>query len=317
MRVGMIGIGGIADVYRKALKEYQQPVRAVCDINATRVQEVAAAEQCQGYTDYREMLAKESLDAVFVSIPPGAHRDHVIDVVNAGSAVFVAKPIGLDIQLVERTLAAITKAGVINQVGYMSRYSDMASKARELIGDRKVVMGLGRFMVRMGANHPWWGKRAICGGQIVEQSTHQFDFLRYVMGEVSEVHAYGHKGAGDDIADFEDSTIVTLHFANGGIGTVVSTSCTDVPDGCGWEFTGRDLYLRMIMDVNLSGVIDGQPVSYTGIETGYIRQVGEFLTAVKSKNQQLVRSAYADAVKSLKVTLAAEQALQTGRPVRL
>lgn len=76
------------------------------------------------------MLAKESLDAVFVSIPPGAHRDQVIDVVNAGAAIFVAKPIGLDIQLVERTLAAINKAGVINQVGYMSRYSDMAPKAR-------------------------------------------------------------------------------------------------------------------------------------------------------------------------------------------
>lgn len=317
MRVGMIGIGGIADVYRKGLTQYQQPLQAVCDINAARVQEVAAAEQCQGYTDYREMLAKESLDAVFVSIPPGAHRDHVMDVVKTGAAVFVAKPIGLDIQLVEQTLAAITQAGVINQVGYMSRYSDMASKARELIGNRKVVMGLGRFMVRMGANHPWWGKRSMCGGQIVEQSTHQFDFLRYIMGEVSEVHAYGHKGAGDDIADFEDSTVVTLHFANGGIGTVVSTSCTDVPDGCGWEFTGRDLYLRMIMDINLSGMIDGAPVSYTGTETGYIRQVGEFLTAVQSKNQQLVRSSYADAVKTLKVTLAAEQSLQTGRPVRL
>lgn len=317
MRIGMIGIGGIADVYRKALKEYAQPITAVCDINPARVQEIAAIEQCQGYTDYRDMLAKESLDAVFVSIPPGAHRDQVIDVVNAGAAIFVAKPIGLDIQLVERTLAAITKAGVINQVGYMSRYSDMAAKARELMGNRKVVMGLGRFMVRMGANHPWWGKRTIGGGQIVEQSTHQFDFLRYIMGEVTEVHTYGHKGAGDDIADFEDSTIVTLHFANGGIGSVISTSCTEVPDGCGWEFTGRDLYLRMIMDVDLSGVIDGQAVSFKGSETGYIRQVGEFLSAVKTKNQQLVRSSYADAVKTLKVTLAAEQSLQTGRSVRL
>lgn len=317
MRVGMIGIGGIADVYRKALKEYAQPITAVCDINPARVQEIAAIEQCHGYTDYREMLAKESLDAVFVSIPPGAHRDQVIDVVNSGAAVFVAKPIGLDIQLVERTLAAITKSGVINQVGYMSRYSDMASKARELIGDRKVVMGLGRFMVRMGANHPWWGKRTIGGGQIVEQSTHQFDFLRYIMGEVNEVHAYGHKGAGDDIADFEDSTIVTLHFANGGIGSVVSTSCTEVPEGCGWEFTGRDLYVRMIMDVDLNGVIDGQPVSFKGNETGYIRQVGEFLTAVNTKDQRVVRSSYADAVKTLKVTLAAEQSLQTGRAVRV
>ena len=317
MRIGLIGIGGIADVYRKGLAQYNQPITAVCDINQTRVDQIASAEHCAGYTDYREMLAKENLDAVFISIPPGAHQNQVIDAVNAGVAVFVAKPVGLDIELVERTQAAIAQSGVINQVGYMSRHSDMAAKARELIGDRKVVMGLGRFMVRMPAAHPWWGKRAMCGGQVIEQSTHQFDFLRDIMGEVTEVHAYGHQGAGDDIADFEDSTIVTMRFANGGIANVVSTSCTEVPEGCGWEFTGRDLYLKMIMDLDLSGVIDGQPVTYKGEETGYIRQVGEFLTAVHTKNQAMIRSSYADAVKTLKVTMAAEQSMQQGRPIRL
>jgi predicted dehydrogenase len=146
MRIGLIGIGGIADVYRKGLAQYNQPITAVCDINQARVDQIASAEHCAGYTDYREMLAKENLDAVFISIPPGAHQNQVIDAVNAGVAVFVAKPVGLDIDLVERTQAAIAQSGVINQVGYMSRHSDMAAKARELIGDRKVVMGLGRFM---------------------------------------------------------------------------------------------------------------------------------------------------------------------------
>jgi hypothetical protein len=90
-----------------------------------------------------------------------------------------------------------------------------------------------------------------------------------------------------------------------------------VPEGCGWEFTGRDLYLKMIMDLDLSGVIDGQPVTYKGEESGYIRQVGEFLTAVSTKNQAMIRSSYADAVKTLKVTMAAEQSMQQGRPIRL
>ena len=73
MRVGMIGIGGIADVYRKGLVQYNQPIAAVCDINEARVAEVAAATGATGYTDYRAMLANDQLDAVFVSIPPGVH----------------------------------------------------------------------------------------------------------------------------------------------------------------------------------------------------------------------------------------------------
>lgn len=312
MRIGFIGLGGIVDVYRKALAHYQTPITAVCDLNAARVATVAAAEHCTGYTDYREMLKIERLDAVFIAIPPGAHQQQVIDCVDAGCAVFVAKPVGLDIALVEQTQAAIAARGVINQVGYMARYADITSHARELIGARPLVMGTGRFMVRMPDNHPWWGKRSMCGGQIIEQSTHIFDLLRYLMGEVTQVQAFGHTGAGDDIADFEDSTIVALHFANGGIGTVLSTSCTEVPDGCGWELTGRDLYLKLLMDTELSGVVDGSPVRFTGTESGYIFQVGEFLQAVKTNNQALVRSSYADAVKTLRVTMAAEESLRRG-----
>ena len=118
--------------------------------------------------------------------------------------------------------------------------------------------------------------------------------------------------AADDIADFEDSTIVSLKFANGAIGTVISTSCTEVPEGCGWELTGRDFYLKLTMDLDLSGVIDGKAVSYRGEETGYIRQVGEFLTALKTKNQAMIKSSYADAVTSLQLTMAAERSLQSG-----
>lgn len=312
MRIGFIGVGGIVDVYRKALAHYQTPIAAVCDIDAARVAAVAAAEHCAGYTDYRVMLNQERLDAVFIAIPPGVHQQQVIDCVNAGCAVFVAKPVGLDIDLVERTQAAIAARGVINQVGYMARYADITEHARTLIGERPIVMGSGRFMVRMPANHPWWGKRSICGGQIIEQSTHIFDLLRYLMGEVVQVQAFGHSGAGTDIADFEDTTVVSLRFANGGIATVLSTSCTEVPEGCGWEFTGRDLYLKLLMDTELSGVIDGAPVRFTGSESGYIRQVGEFLHAIKTQNQSLVRSSYADAVKTLRLTMAAETSLRTG-----
>jgi hypothetical protein len=76
--------------------------------------------------------------------------------------------------------------------------------------------------------------------------------------------------------------------------------------------TGRDLYLKLTMDLELSGVIDGKPVSYHGEETGYIRQVGEFLTALKTKNQAMIKSSYADAVQSLQLTMAAERSLQNG-----
>jgi predicted dehydrogenase len=264
------------------------------------------------YTDHQAMLSQEKLDVVFVCIPPAAHTSQVFDAAQAGAAVFVAKPIALDLAIADAARKAIEEAGVINQAGYMARYSDITEKTRELIGDRPLAMGFGRFLCRMGANHPWWGQEAVSGGQIVEQSTHVFDLLRYLMGEVVEAHAYGHTGIAPDIADFEDSTTVNLRFASGGVGNVVSTCAANAPEGFALELSGRDLYLKLVMDTQLRGSIEGESLSFDGQETGYFRQVEQFLRAVEAKDQSLVRSSYADAMKTLAVTLAADHSLDTG-----
>ena len=313
MRIGFIGLGWIAGVYRKGLQRIEQPISAVFDINPDQVAKFAAETGATPYRDYQEMLARERLGAVFISIPPGAHATQVADAARAGAAVFVAKPVALDLDLAVRTHEAIAASGVINQVGYMARYSDIAERAKELLHGRELGLALGRFLCRMGATHPWWGKRAISGGQMLEQSTHVFDLMRYFLGEVGEVQVFGHAGLGSDIADFEDSTVANLRFKSGAVGNVASTYTANAPDGFAVELSGRDCYLKLVMDLQLRGQVDNQPVEFDGKETGYFRQVEQFIRAVERHDQSLVRSSYADAVRTLAVTLAANRSLETGR----
>lgn len=317
MKIAFIGAGGIAGNYLGSLKKLERPVAAFCDVNAERAHKVAADNGAAAYTDHREMLAQEKPDAVFISIPPGAHSGQVDDAATASAAVFVAKPIGLDIDAVLRTRDAIAQAGVINQAGYMARYSDITQRAKEIVGDRKLTLGFGRFMCRMGAGHPWWGKGAICGGQMLEQSTHVFDWLRYFCGDVDEVLAYGHKGAADDIADFEDSTSCNLRFRSGATGNIISTCCANTPKGFAAELSGRDFYLKAVMDKHLHGIVNNENVEFYGEESGYFRQIEQFLRAVEGNNQTLVRSSYEDAAKTLAVTLAANVSLQSGKPEKV
>jgi myo-inositol 2-dehydrogenase / D-chiro-inositol 1-dehydrogenase len=311
MRIGFIGVGGIATNYLRSLARLQQPVAAACDLNPDRAA-FAQEHGATAYTTHRSMLEHEELDAVFICIPPGAHRTEVIDAAEAGAAVFVAKPVALDMQVALRTLETIERTKVVNQVGYMTRYSDITEHTQQLILERPLTLGFGRFLCRMSPLHPWWGKSAASGGQMVEQSTHVFDILRYFLGEIEVVQAFGHRGAGDDIADFEDTTVCNLRFRSGAVGNVVSTCIARVAEGFTAEFVGRDLYLRMIMDTRLIGQVDGETVDYTGEETGYFRQVEQFLRAVREKDQSLVRSSYADAIHTLAATLAANRSLQTG-----
>ncbi|MDE0198264.1 MAG: Gfo/Idh/MocA family oxidoreductase, partial [Caldilineaceae bacterium] len=200
-----------------------------------------------------------------------------------------------------------------NQVGYMARYSDITERTKDLVQGRDLGMGIGRFLTRMPPSHPWWGKFAVSAGQLVEQSTHVFDWLRYFLGEIESVQAFGHDGPDDTIADFEDSTSVNLRFASGAIGSVVSTCSARARDGFMTELCGRDLYLRLVMDTQLSGYVDQEEINYHGQERGYYRQIECFIKAVETQDQSLVRSSYADAVNSLAVTLAANRSLESGQ----
>ena len=313
MQIGFIGVGGIARNYLGSLEELQRPVAAICDINPETAARVAQEQHCNRYTDHRDMLTREKLDAVFIAIPPAAHDSQTIDAIEAGAHVFVAKPVALDLELARRTQEAVARSGRINQVGYMARYSDITERAKELVQGRDLGMGVGRFMARMPSSHSWWGKAAISAGQIVEQSTHIFDWLRYFLGEIESVQAFGHDGPDDTIADFDDSTTVNLRFVNGAVGSIVSTCSARVHDTFVTELLGREFYLRLKMDTELTGYIDQDEIDYRGEERGYFRQVERFVAAVEAQDQSLVRTSYADAVKTLAATLAANRSLETGQ----
>ena len=312
MKIAFIGVGGIAGNYRRSLKQLQRPIAAVCDINAERAATVAHEENATAYTDYGEMLRKELPDVVFTCIPPGAHTTQVADAAKSGAALFVAKPVAQDLETAQRTRDAINTADVINQVGYMARYSDITEKAKELVGDTRLAMGFGRFLARMGSNHPWWGKYEVSRGQMVEQTTHVFDLVRYFLGDVASVHAYGIKSVSDGIADFEECTVCNMQFESGAVGNITSTCVARAHDNFATELVGDALYLKLTHDLGLRGQIGDEAIDYTGTEAGYFRQIARFIDAVEANEQGFVRSPYADAVKTLAVTLAANRSLETG-----
>ena len=313
LKIAFIGVGGIAGNYRRSLKQLQNSVAAVCDINTDRAKAIAEEENATPYTDHQEMLQKEKPDVVFTCIPPGAHTTQVADSAKSGAAVFVAKPVAQDLATAQIASEAINDSGVINQVGYMARYSDITDKAKELIGDRKLTMGMGRFLARMGANHPWWGKFDVSRGQMVEQTTHVFDLIRYFLGDVESVQAFGIKDVSDGIADFEECTVCNLKFKSGAVASITSTCVARAHDHFATELVGDDIYLKLTHDLGLRGQIGGEGIDFNGSEAGYFRQVEQFIKAVEANDQSLVRSSYEDAVKSLAVTLAANRSLETGK----
>ena len=94
LKVGVIGCGSIAQ--HRHIPEYlwnnQVELVALCDINEERATEIAEKYQVQAFTDYKELLKMEELDAVSVCTPNYLHAPISIDALNAGKHVLCEKP---------------------------------------------------------------------------------------------------------------------------------------------------------------------------------------------------------------------------------
>jgi myo-inositol 2-dehydrogenase/D-chiro-inositol 1-dehydrogenase len=314
IRIGFIGCGGIAVEYLQRLDGLSDEARVVafCDLNPRRAGALAAGREARLYADYRTMLEAERLDAVFDNLPPFARSDELVVAAERGCAIFTTKPLGLELDGPRRALAAIEAAGVVNGVGYMFRYSGIADRARELLDGQMPALVLGRVLGATPAG--WYKSRALSGGQIVEQSTHIVDLARYFAGDVSAVFALGRAGHVPDRVDYEDVSTLSLDFAGGAIGTVVST-CAVWQYFWGCTLIARDVHLELVFDAGtLRGSVDGRPIDENHPSSGYDEQVAHFLRAVRTGDPSPIRCSYRDGLGTLATTLAANRSLASGRP---
>ena len=163
----------------------------------------------------------------------------------------------------------------------------------------------------------WWRQMETSGGQAVEQTTHIFDLARYFGGEVKEVYAahaqrFLHKEV--ENFDVDDVGTVILKFESGAIANI-SSSCI-APFRVGLDVIGRDLVLS-ITGHGLTTIDKGERSSESFSDNAYLEQDKAFLEAIKTGDRSKVRSDYSDAVKTLRVTLAANESAKSGQPVAL
>jgi predicted dehydrogenase len=317
VRVGFIGVGGIASVHLKNINQNDNAeITAVCDVVEEIAHNRGSEYGVSAYTDYNEMLENEELDALFVCIPPFAHGDIEEKAARKGIHLMIEKPLGLDIEEVHKKAEVIKDSGIINASGYCLRYLDTVAKAKEYLKDKKIAMVRGHHIGSF-VKTPWYRVQSQSGGQLVEQSTHSLDMIRYLGGEINNVYANMSLQVMGDIEniDIPDVTSVNFTFETGAVGHLDSSFTQ--PDGrTGVEILGRNF--RVVIDgTTLSIVEKEQTTVYKSKVNFYEEQDRTFIEAVRSGNQEIILASYEDGLKTLAVTLAANLSQQSGEPVKL
>ncbi len=129
------------------------------------------------YADYREMFAAESLDLVSVCTPPSGHSEVVLAAIEAGvRGVFCEKPLATSLSDADAMIDAAKSRDIALQVNHTRRWDHVYEDAR-----RRVREGdLGELWSMVG-----YGDTALFTNAI-----HLLDMVRYLAGEVREVHAH-------------------------------------------------------------------------------------------------------------------------------
>jgi predicted dehydrogenase len=268
------------------------------------------------------MISATSLDAVFFFLPPFAHGSEIF-VAEKRIPFFVEKPIELTLEGAKKILKKVMEKDVMTSVGYMNRYRESVNKAKEEFKEDPAILTLGGWVGGTPKKEGWWwvdGNKS--GGQFHEQVTHTVDLVRYICGEVKKVQAFAARGLNKNVPksyNIEDAAVVNMKLENGGVANLHASCSSNAIGGLflniyAYEtaaiFTGWDHSVRILK-------VGREAIEIKGESDIFEIEDNNFIDAVRSNDLTKIKCSYGDGIKTLAITIAANDSMKSGISVRV
>jgi predicted dehydrogenase len=141
INVGVIGMGGQGPGNTKAfLASDVCQVVAACDVDENHLQAAVrlindsyGTEDCKGYHDYRELLAREDIDAVMIAVPDHWHEIVATEAARRKKDIYSEKPLAHTIAEQQSIVRAVEENNIIWQMGSWQRSVPTFHKAAEIV----------------------------------------------------------------------------------------------------------------------------------------------------------------------------------------
>lgn len=304
VNVGLIGAGAMANsVHYPSLHDFKDVnMVALCDLVEGKLN--ATAEKFgipKKYKDYREMIEKEDLDAVYILMPPHHLFDLVIYALQKKLHVFIEKPPAITTFQVQSMARVAKENGCLTMVGFNRRYIPMLTYAKKYVEERGSINQVVATFYKNGSAVYYNGAIDV----ITCDAIHAVDTLRWFAGgEVTAVASLVSQY--DDVVPNSWNAIV--RFDNGVSGILLTN----------WAVGGRihqfEVHAKGVsayLDPDTKGrIIEGDKVRE--IDTfeiagskerhkfyGFYDQSRHFIDCIKEGKQPL--SNFADAVKTMQL----------------
>jgi predicted dehydrogenase len=196
LRIGMIGVGGIAQ--GRHIPAFLQ-LSDICEITALSDVNIERARECAEkynipyvFKDYHELFAE--VDAVCICTPNKFHAEITVAAFKAGVHVMCEKPMALSSKECEDMIAAAKEADKLLAIAYHYRFmkeAQAAKSAMQEVGTPLVV----RVQALRRRKVPGWGvftnKELQGGGSLIDYGCHLLDLALWLMGNPKQIAVAG------------------------------------------------------------------------------------------------------------------------------
>lgn len=192
-RVAVVGLGSIGRRHARLLSERGDVAVTLCDpVEAFRAETLASLHRPAAEAPDLATALAAGQDAVIVATPNHLHVPMGLEAIAAGADLLVEKPIADRLDDARRLVAAARAAGRFLHVGYMLRHDRGLQLLQEwasagelggLVGGRAMI---GTYITLLNAKSPY---RLSEPNSLVIDYTHEFDFIRWIFGDVVGIAA--------------------------------------------------------------------------------------------------------------------------------
>ncbi|MFD0959042.1 Gfo/Idh/MocA family protein [Paenibacillus chungangensis] len=213
IRMGIVGAGNIfrAAHLKPLLDHPEVEIIAICDINAKRAEEVARENGIANfYSDYRELLKRDDIDAVDVCTSNLYHSIISIAALQAGKHVFCEKPDAVNPEEAQKMADAAKASGKVMMTMRNNRFTPAAKFLKRFIEEGhmgEIYTGRCGWVRRRGipGKGGWFTTKELSGGgPLIDLGVHFIDLTMWLMNNPKPVTVSGAtytKFANNDLAD--------------------------------------------------------------------------------------------------------------------
>jgi predicted dehydrogenase len=225
IRLGVIGAGQFAKGLLLPAFKRQKSVRfqSFCTASGLTSRDVAeryGAATCT--SDPAEVIHDDSVDALIVATRHDQHARLATEALRAGKAVFVEKPLALNVESLHELCQTVQETGSPRlMVGFNRRFAPLARRVREHFTASCEPLSV-QYRVNAGAlpADSWVFDPVHGGGRIIGEVCHFVDTICYLtQSRPQKIFAEALAGEGERELD-RQNVIVTLRMESGAIGTI-------------------------------------------------------------------------------------------------